>query len=388
MTVRIRSELIRGHDPAWETWLQGVPRDVFHTAGYHAYAQGSGEGEPYLAIVGDRRRGVAWPYLLRRVAEIPELKWSDSTDVTSVYGYPGPIAWGCRPGDEFLTAAWSAIMAIWREQGAVSAFTRFHPLLGNAALVSDMPGTDAFAHRPGHVVVGGTTVSVDLTLGDDATRRAYSRGLRREIEASRRQGLATVQDEAWEELPTFARLYRETMIRNRAAAYYFFGEADFRRLRDCVPGHLHLLVTRLGGTVAAASLFTEFDGIVEWYLAASGDEFRALAPTKVLVDDAIRWARERGWRVLHLGGGRGGRDDSLLWFKGRFSPRRHPFHTGRWVLDRDAYEALVAARRTREAGDAGADGGFFPAYRASPRGTSSPGRPTADPPEGQPGRTR
>jgi hypothetical protein len=86
----------------------------------------------------------------------------------------------------------------------------------------------------------------------------------------------------------------------------------------------------------------------------------------VMLDDARMWARRRGDRVLHLGGGRGGREDSLLAFKGRFSPRRHTFHTGRWVLDPPSYAELVE-RRTRLAAARGLeadDPGWFPAYRA------------------------
>ena len=361
-TVDVR--LLRADDPAWDEWLRDVRRDFYHTAGYHAYARGSGQGEPCLVVVGDRQRGMAWPYLLRRVAEVEELAGSDATDVNSVYGYPGPLAWGCEPGDPFVERAWSEILETWRQQGAVSAFTRFHPLLGNSALVSGL-GSLADAGDPSvGVVPAGPTVSVDLSIGDEAVRGSYGRDLRREIDASRRAGLTTVHDEDWAYLPTFTRLYQETMVRAGATGYYFFDEGDFRRLRAALAGNLHLLVTRSEDAVASAGLFTEFEGIVEWYLVGSSATFRSLSPSKVLVDDAIRWARGRGNAVLHMGGGRGGREDTLLWFKGRFSPRRHPFHTGRWILDPEAYQELVRARLAGVAGRGAPDPRFFPAYRA------------------------
>ena len=337
---------------------------MFHTAGYHAYAQGSGEGEAYLVVVGDRRRGLAWPYLLRAVADVAELAGSDATDVTSVYGYPGPLAWGCTPGDQFPARAWSEVRAVWREQGAVAAFTRFHPLLDNASLLSGVSWPAELCDGPGPVVAAGLTVSVDCTLGDEATRAGYGESHRREIDASHRSGLITLEDEDWTETATFARLYRETMVRSGASEYYLWDKADFERLRGALSGNLHLLVTLSGNAVAAAGLFTEFEGIVQWYLAGSSEAFRARSPTKVLVDDAIRWARERGNSVLHLGGGRGGHEDSLLWFKGRFSPRRHQFYTGRWVLDLPEYLALVQARLAGQPGTAISDEGFFPRYRA------------------------
>src|SRR6185503_5168603 len=116
----------------------------------------------------------------------------------------------------------------------------------------------------------------------------------------------------------------------------------------------------MGTTIAAAGLFTELDGLVQAHLVGIGEEYRHLSPLKVLLDDARRWARERGAHALHLGGGRGGQDDSLLAFKSRFSDRRHVFHTGRWILDEQAYRELAAARP----GAAAHSTDFFPAYRA------------------------
>ena len=179
---------------------------------------------------------------------------------------------------------------------------------------------------------------------------------------SRRKGLATAEDADWRELDTFATIYRETMARNRAAYKYDFSAEDFTEFRKSLAGHAHLLVTRLDGEVAAAGIFTEFDGIVQAHLVASRASFRLLSPTKVLLDDARRWSRERGDQVLHLGGGRGGSEDSLFRFKSEFSSQRHGFFTGRWVLDERAYQDLVAARRAAITGHSDAD--FFPEFLA------------------------
>ena len=356
--------LLRPEDPSWDASLLSVPRSVFHLAGYHAYARGSGEGEPYLAIVGDSRRGLAWPYLLRPVAEVPGLEGTGATDVHSVYGYPGPVAWGVSPGDPFVEDAWRLIVETWRGQGAASAFTRFHPLLENASLMRDLSLRPEQDTRGEGVIAAGPTVSVDLTLETEAIQRAYGRGLLRDVTAARKAGLRTEPDEEFAFLSTFAGLYEETMVRLGAADFYRFSEDDFRRLRDALGGKLRLLVTFMGDTVAAAGLFMEAGGILEWHLVGSSDAFRELSPSKVLVDDAIAWARGRGNRILHMGGGRGGRVDSLFWSKSRFSPRRHTFETGRWVLEPRLYDELVGARRAAISGPGTLDPNFFPTYRA------------------------
>jgi lipid II:glycine glycyltransferase (peptidoglycan interpeptide bridge formation enzyme) len=118
--------------------------------------------------------------------------------------------------------------------------------------------------------------------------------------------------------------------------------------------------------VAAAMVFVEYQGLVHAHLAGSNDELKRLSPLKVLLDDVRRWAQERGDRVFHLGGGRSGKDDSLLAFKGRFSPRRHVFYVGRWVLDPSAYRALHEQRSSYAAqvGLVPDEEEFFPSYRA------------------------
>jgi len=370
----IEVQVLLADDPAWEDWLADVPRDVHHTAAYHAFARASGEGDPFLIVVGDRERGLAWPYLLRRVDDVAELAGADATDVNSVYGYPGPLAWGCLPGDPFVARAWSEVVQVWRDQRAVAAFTRFHPVLQNASLLSGLgwPADDALGLSP--VTAVGPTVSIDCAIDDDAARAAYARALRQHIAAGRRAGLTTLHDEEWDALPTFTRFYQETMARNGASDYYFFDLGYFERLRDALPAHLHLLVTSLGGTVGAAGLFTEFDGIVQAHLVGTNADLRALSPFKVLLDDARMWARDRGDRVLHLGGGRGGREDTLMRFKGEFSPRRHVFHIGRWILDEGLYRAFRDARLSGRGDGRQLDPTFFPAYRAPlvDPGTSEP----------------
>ena len=65
--------------------------------------------------------------------------------------------------------------------------------------------------------------------------------------------------------------------------------------------------------------------------------------------------RNEALNVLHLGGGVGGAQDSLMHFKAGFSDRRHLFKTWRVVLDEQQYTEL--------SGKEPESTGFFPAYR-------------------------
>ena len=121
------------------------------------------------------------------------------------------------------------------------------------------------------------------------------------------------------------------------------------------------------GAVGAALLLIEYNGIVSVHIAASNDRCSALSPNKWLFHEAQVWARARGNKFLHIGGGRGSRDDDPLFrFKAMFSSTYLPFYTGRWVLNAEAYDFLTAERQRQAEmqGDSCLAPTFFPIYRA------------------------
>lgn len=364
--MRVR---IVGPGLAWDALLRSARHDIYHTAGYHAYSTDDTDVEAQMVVAQDGDRGLAWPYLVRSLGTQAGLEGASGADIGAVYGYPGPLAWGCTPGDPFLRHAWAAVLEQWRSLSAVSAYTSFHPLLGNADVVRGMV---AQGPEDGSVALG-PTVSIDCAASDETAMAEYARVLRQEIARSRRAGVTTSEDVDWAALDDFVRLHDMTLDRNGAVERYRVTREGVLSLRHHVAPHLHLLASRLDGEVIAAGLFTTFDGIVGAYLVGTSEAHRRLSPLKVLLDDARRWAHGRGHGVLHLGTGRGGQEDSLFAFKARFSSRRHAFHTGRWVLDAVAYAALTATRHdylTRRAEQPDRD--WFPTYRApgQPRSSS------------------
>ncbi len=128
---------------------------------------------------------------------------------------------------------------------------------------------------------------------------------------------------------------------------------------------LYLFVARIGSTVVAAGLYSLCRGITQAHLGAFREEYAAISPVRLLDDTARRWAAASGARVFHLGGGVGGRQDSLFQYKASFSDRRHEFATWQWVVDENTYGRLCREREGR-AGSQGwqeVDTDYFPAYR-------------------------
>ena len=277
------------------------------------------------------------------------------SDLTSPYGYPGPVL--DSPSDvEFATRALQYTVPFLRDRGVIALFGRLHPLL-------DAP-LEALA-AVGKVVEHGSTVSIDLTLEPDRVWKDMRNSHRYEIRRAERDGFVATLDRSWRRFEDFVRLYTATMQRRGASDYYFFSDSYFARLRQALGEKLSLWVVERDGLLACASLFTEVNGIVQYHLSASDPAFAKNEPSKLLINAVRLWAHGRGDTDLHLGGGVGAARDSLFFFKSGFSARHHLFRSWRVVIDERLYTELT--RRRSPDADVSNHVGFFPAYREGER---------------------
>jgi hypothetical protein len=171
--------------------------------------------------------------------------------VTSVYGYPGPLA--SDSSGHFVSNGLRAIKELWRKQNVVTAFTRLNPLLGNHALL--VRGTPAEAC--------GSTIAIDLTRPPDEIRRGYGKSLKYRINVARRSGVIVEHDAGLKQLARFIEIYEQTMMRNQASPSYFFDRDYFERLFEAFPNRAHLFTAFHEGTMVAGSVFVETDGICQ-----------------------------------------------------------------------------------------------------------------------------
>ncbi|MEO0524816.1 MAG: GNAT family N-acetyltransferase [Pseudomonadota bacterium] len=336
-------------DPKWDAWLKLAPHDFYHLADYHAFAHSAGEGQPEMVVCGKRDRFIAWPYLVRRVN-------ARFFDATSVYGYTGPTGSGLDD-DSFRMDAWQLIRNVWAERNLVTMFTRFHPLLGNAAICNGFRGAESAPG--GEVLTLGRSVSIDLADDRETRRSKYRQVLRQEIKRAEAKGLVIELDLDWYDYDRFVELYAITMHRNDAKDRYLFQRDYFDGLRNALGKKVFLVVADFGGDVAAAMMFTVYNGIAEAHFTGVDPDFAKLSPLKGLIDGVADIARDLGAARLHLGAGRGGAEDSLFEFKSRYSKSRHGFAIGRWVLDAQANAELCGPSHRVPNPE------FFPAYRAT-----------------------
>lgn len=356
----MKVELLGTWSPKWIRQIERTRHDFYHLPTYARLSSHTDGGEAAALLVEEGERALLLPIIKRTIPDA-----DGAWDATSPYGYPGPLVVAPRGSNHDANAfAGDALLHAkekLREAGCVSLFARLHPVLGP---VPRLPEDEPCAA----VVMHGDTVVVDLQKSESTLWSETASGHRNEINRSIRAGHTPIIDKEFRRADDFLRLYQETMDRVGASSYYYFGNDYLTMLRDALGSKLWLAVVDIGGKTAAAALFIETCGIVEYHLSGSATEFMKERPTKLMLHHMRAWSKARGCTIMHLGGGVGGTDDSLFRFKAGFSRDRALFQTFRMVVDQQRYDALVDGRRSltgedgahRRSGDLT---GFFPAYR-------------------------
>jgi hypothetical protein len=342
-------------------WIDVLHRcfqhDFYLLPQYHDLAERNGEGEARLFVCEEGPHVIAVPLLIRDLRDVSSLHAATTwRDATSVYGYAGPVASSAELSPDMLSRFRSKLTEALQELNVVSLFSRLHPMIPQAQWLSGL----------GICHVTQETVSIDLSLSPEAQRARYRRSHKESINRLRRQGIQCLHDEKLLYLGDFVALYHETMTRVGARPWFFFTRAQIEDLIEALQGKFKLFVCKLGDRVLCAATFVACDGILQYYLGGTWNEFLEMAPMKLLMDDVRIWATRQQLKVFHLGGGATARsDDSLLYFKHGFSDRRHQFLTWRWIVDAEAETALFEERRRlAELKQETLDEGFFPRYRA------------------------
>jgi serine/alanine adding enzyme len=316
----------------WDEVLRAAGvTDVYYSRGFVQASAALVDAEPVLLRLGGDAGEVLFACLLRH----------DPTDVVTPYGYGGPVGAGDAPPLDGFPTAYEA----WCDRrGVVSSFLVFHPLLANA----DSPASAGFRRIP----LAGT---VAWPLRDPDLLAGMHKHHRRLVRRAQSAGYDVAVDQAPADLAEFAVVYEQTMRRAGASPFYFFPPRYWDALAAGVK--LVRVDVRGGGELLASVLGMGEPPWLHYHLGGATDAARGTGASHLALYSLARWGREHGFETLHLGGGVGGRDDSLLEYKLRFAPEgRVGVSIGKAVHDRAGYLRLSGAAEVDW--DA-----FFPAYR-------------------------
>ena len=345
----------------WKDVLQrcGV-YDIYHLVSYHRLAEEQEGRRATLLVLESGPAIIAMPMLVRQIEDLLGVERSEFCDATSVYGYPGPVSNLRQPTGDLLHHFAAFLHDYFESKKVVAVFSRLHPLFDQEPYLDSLGG---------EILDIGPTVAIDLSLPPEGQRQKYRINHKRDINKAKREGVLCVHDEDWKHFDAFINIYYDTMRRRGASEYYFFNRDYFSRLRELLEDKIHLFIASKDGVVLSSNLFTLCNSIIQYHLGGTSSSHLDIASSKLVFDTVRLWGNEVGARIFHLGGGVGGREDSLFHFKAGFSNLRYRFRVWRAVIDSKAYQQLVEQKCAwNEAHEMEPiDEEYFPAYRCPTR---------------------
>ena len=324
----------------WDPLLDRIGcSDAYLLRGYLDSACLLERGRPMLLHLADGGRDVVFAVILREIDGEP-----GRLDAITPYGYGGPVAAGPEPPVERFYELYER----WcRSAGVVSTFIRFHPLYANQLQAPAVVHVERLAD----------TVAWSLDRELDLFAQLHPKH-RNKVRKARATGLEVSVQEAPASLAEFAALYDATMSRLGADEFYFFPPEYWTTLEG-LRDRIVLAEARFAGELAAAALCFATPPWLHYHVSGTSERGREAAAANLVLFEAACWGQKQGLEQFHLGGGAGGREDTLFHFKQRFFPAgRREAAVGKLVHDAEAYRALTGLPEARL-------DGYFPAYRKS-----------------------
>jgi len=338
---------------SWQAWPE---REVFANP-YYTSLYASAHARALCAAWQCGSLNVMYPFVLRDLTGEPY--WDKSLgpafDITSVYGYSGPYAWGEERQGNAASQFWLDFDAWAIQQNIVAEFVRFTlfermllPYPGEKRAVAD------------HLVR-------TLAPSEEALWMEFEHKVRKNVNKAIRSGVEIEVDTRGERLGAFLEIYEHTMKRRAALDEYYFGREFFERLHANLPTEFVYMHAYQGGRIVSTELVLVSRTNVYSFLGGTREEAFAVRPNDLLKVEIMKWAKSQGKQHFVLGGGYQ-KGDGIYRYKESFAPAGQvPYYLGGRIFRQEIYDALVS----RKAALSGAVGqqwsprpGFFPAYRS------------------------
>jgi len=325
----------------WDALLNEMGSfEFYHTYDYHLFSKQKNE-KFVLLVYKENETCIAMPFIIRPI------QGTTYFDITSVYGYPGPLT-NNLPKDFDNSNLVIELNNYFKENKVISVFSRLNPFINNQKdILKDF----------GICEDKSTVVIIDLTKDLKEQRRGYQKRIRTQINKARRIcSIKIAKSES--DINAFINIYYENMDRVNANDSYYFDRNYFYEMVNSksFTTDILLAVEIESNKIIAGAMFITTGPIVQYHLSGTKTEYLNVMPLKMLIDEMRIRATEKGCTHFNLGGGFGSKEDSLLRFKMSFSKNLKMFCIWKHIVDVDIYKQLIIDNKSTNQD-------FFPAYR-------------------------
>ena len=330
-----------------DLWKQSTEKDVFAHPSYVSLFENTKTRARAFYWQG-AQGSVLFPFLLRSLPHEPFWKpeHGDIYDITTPYGYGGPLIVAGSPSPELYNGFFSDFHQWASQNNIVSEFIRF-------SLFSE-----AYHYYPGEVVHTNDNIVCNLSFDYEELWGRFRHKVRKNVATALTKGVNIEIDMDGARLHDFYRIYFHTMQRRQAENSYFPPVSFFEQLKSRLPNNSFFVHALYENSVIASELVLASETRIYSFLGGTLKEYFSLRAGDLLKNQIIKWGHQGGYKQFVIGGGYKPHD-GIFSFKKSFAPDGIlPFYTGRKIFNHPLYNSLVlqAGKQTKP--------GFFPGYRS------------------------
>ena len=294
------------------------------------------------------------PLILRK---IPNTNYSD---ITSVYGYGGPISTkNCKLKIDDLIG-FENEFRIWANSiNAVSEYCLLHPLLGDFQKKLITVNTEVkFRKKIINLDLSSSLASIWSRI-EERQRKAILTAKKKGIRIEKINGN---QDDFLE----FHRQYIKTMEDVGASNFWYFPENYFSNCSSCLGTKKVIILKAIdNGHAIASAIHLYSNNNLYYHFSCSIKEERKKNAMPLLLFESILWAKSMGIKNFHMGGGRTDGEDELFTFKRSFGGQPISSYYYCRKFNSEIYDKLSDERFLNSSKEnKKVDKNYFPLYRA------------------------
>lgn len=327
--------------------------DIYFTDEYCEVYEKNGDGILTKFFLDTDEGKVIYKFLKRKI-DISINDYEEYYDITTPYGYGGPLILECEEHnmEKLVQKFKSKFYEYCKENNIIAEFIRFHPIIEN------------HRYMEAYIDISNirSTICMDISNEDDMWND-ISPTSRNKIRKAIKNNVKIDIDYSCTYLEEFLTLYEMTMKKNSAKNYYFFSREFFENNILLLKENIMIFRAILEEKCICSILVLKYGDYIHYYFSGSLEEYKNIGANNLLLYEIALWGSKNGFKKFHLGGGYSGDDDSLFKFKKSFSKNGElKFFVGKKIYNKDVYNLLVNVHQ--KSTNKKIDYLYFPAYRS------------------------